>query len=401
MALATNGLSRIAPCVRGITTSAPNARDEVRHAMACRAAERLTIEPGALPQSEPAAQTAARASVRRPAAPAVAHEIHGPDHAGPGLRLQRAVFPELTMARVSTAQGGLGAVFESVAISLSLSGSRSSAVRISLKDTSLMQVNFPHAYDALARVHDDFARSVLPPDRLVFLMRQMRPTVAAAFCDGDLRAPDRAEMAVIVATQVVYARAIEYAFEDTSSMAGALGAQLAVLGGPVAAAAVPSGTSAPPATGVAGSLERARAVLTDSQALAAGIAPTSPGLSARFGIGTSGNLTLRIDSARPLAVGFGSSLDFQVVSLLGHYAELDGTVPPGSLGERLRSISTACGDGADDQTSRLTMALRARFVPGSAGSGPPAMTRGRDDANQSPAGLRPAAVRPPSRALRL
>ena len=233
----------------------------------------------------------------------------------PRLRMHTLALPELKLAGYSSVSAGGGGLL-SAAISLVGGGSATSQSDVDLHLENLEEIHLPAGITLhLVRKHQArFLATQLRPTDLIGLIATRGSAVVRALCETDFRKLDDDGISLMIANGVVFAHTIGYSFNSSSSYAGSLAAKFSVPTAPPAAApGGGAGTPAPAAGLLADQVQAQMAALTS---LSAGYGANTPGLQVSFGIGKTGNLTLRKTSARPLAVGLVGRLQYTIGQLM-------------------------------------------------------------------------------------
>jgi hypothetical protein len=262
----------------------------------------------------------------RPPAPRAADIGHAEDPAA-ALRLRRVAIPAFTAARLTQAQIGGGGTSGNVDFSAAFGAGSKVAVSVTLADLEELSVDAGRAmrmewlYGPIALYRD------MRPEMLLDYIQYADGNLLAPFCRGDWAALSGDKIAFVVANQVLYAHNIQYNFHDEASAAGALTAAIKAVATTVGVDAKdgdkegatppkPEGNAtppAPPAAPVAGNPgANAAALVAVAAQLSAqvkaleGLAPGTPGVTAKFGVGRLGTATLDFKYSRPMAVGIGA-----------------------------------------------------------------------------------------------
>ena len=222
----------------------------------------------------------------------------------PRLRMHTLALPELKLAGYSTVSAGGGGLL-SAAISLIGGGSATSQSDVDLTLENLEEIHLPAGTTLhLVRKHQArFLATQLRPTDLIAWIATRGSAVVRALCETDFRKLDDDGISLMIANGVVFAHTIGYSFNSSSSYAGSLAAKFSV----------PTVPTVPPAAPLSDQVQAQMAALTS---LSSGFGANSPGVRASFGIGKTGNLTLRKTSARPLAVGLVGRLQYTIGQLM-------------------------------------------------------------------------------------
>jgi hypothetical protein len=292
--------------------------------------------------------------------------------ATPAVRLQRAQVPVLAVARLTEGQLSGQGIVGGVGASLGLAASGNTALRIELKNIEMLRLDPPRVMDLSRRVLvEDFrarqhgnpergrALRFQPADMIRALEQQsteQRPLAMLA-CAGDFDRLARLGVRALTVNDVMYAREINYAFSRSSAAAMQLAADLRQLMG-LGVASIPPlvagerAGGAPAAAGAeADAATRARELLHRTRAIAG--APVGGELSVRseFAVSSAGELSMKVTTARPLAVGFGAALQYPIEEVM---------IPThaGQIQEARAMCQAVSGQPMSESTERV---LRANF----------------------------------------
>jgi hypothetical protein len=240
------------------------------------------------------------------------------------LRLRRSAIPALTVGRVTSAQLGAAGLLGNVGARLGLGSSTETAVHVyvsNIQELVLDAWRFSHMQERGSRRVD----GRIWAEDLISALGQMRPDLALPACKGDVSRLQRNGVTVEVINRVVYAGAVEYSFTHNAETAVRLALDLEAAGGqgkpkiPSLPASQGGGVGNNNA-GNAGSAEDATAAAKASGARLAGLlgslsgetGSTEPraGINSSFGVGTFGNMALKVNFNRPIAVGAGSRVRY-------------------------------------------------------------------------------------------
>jgi hypothetical protein len=239
------------------------------------------------------------------------------------VRLRRSAIPALTVGRVTSAQLGATGILGNVGARLGLGSSSETAIHIylsNIQELSLDTWRFSRMGEIGSRKVDGRSWS----EDLFSALGQLRPELALPACKGDVSRLQRSNVTVEVINRVVYAGAIEYSFSQNAETAVRLALDLEAVGGQVKpkipSLPAPQGGAASPGADKGGSVDDATAASNASAARLAGLlgslsgeaGSTDPraGINTSFGIGTFGNLALKVNFNRPIAVGAGSKVRY-------------------------------------------------------------------------------------------
>jgi hypothetical protein len=277
--------------------------------------DRLSIQP------LPTAAEASSPAVDRTTA-CDAYDVGHADQEKCQVRLRRSAIPALTVGRVTTAQLGATGLLGNVGARLGLGSSTETAVHIYLSNIQELSLDTWRFSRMQGRGSQSIDRLSWSED-LISSLGQLRPELALPACKGDVAQLQRNRVTVEVINRVVYAGAIEYSFSQNAETAVRLALDLEAAGGlgtpkipslpaPPAGAGSP-GTNAAPSTDAAGASKAAAgrlAGLLGSLSGETGGTEPRAGITTSFGIGTFGNMALKVKFNRPVAVGAGSKVRY-------------------------------------------------------------------------------------------
>jgi hypothetical protein len=301
---------------------------------------------------KPAPRATPRTPAPRTPAPRTPDVGHADDDAA-APRMRRVAMPGFTAARLTQAQIGGGGTSGNLDFSAAFGGGSKIAVSVTLGDVEELSIDAGRAR-RMEWLHGPIA-----------LFRDMRPEMLLDYiqdADGDLLAPFcRAEwanlpgekIAFIVANQVLYAHNIQYNFHDESGFAATMTAAIKAAAAAAGAAAdaakdakqdpkpdaaapapatPPAAAATPPApakrdppsasANTAEALARVASQLTDQVKALEGLAPKTPGVTAKFGIGRLGTSTLEFAYRRPMAVGIGAPRSLTIQEVVTAHANI-------------------------------------------------------------------------------
>lgn len=283
--------------------------------------DRLSIQPLPGKDADKSLDATPRVVLNDDAAPCK-YQIGHADQEKCRVRLQRSAIPALTVGRVTSAQLGATGLLGNVGARLGLGSSTETAVHIylsNIQELSLDTWRFSHMQ----------TRGALPVDRrlwaedLISALGQLRPELTLPACKGDVALLQRNGVTVEVINQVVYAGAIEYSFSQNAETAVRLALDLEAAGGqgtpkipslPAPSKVDASKPETSPSTDVTAAARGAAAArlagLLGSLSGEAGSTDARAGINTSFGIGTFGNMALKVNFNRPIAVGAGSKVRY-------------------------------------------------------------------------------------------
>ncbi len=236
------------------------------------------------------------------------------------VRMQRATIPGHQVGRITEGQLGAAGLLGNFGAQIGLGTSSETAVNITLRNVQDISLDTWRLSRLRSRHWGQVANLIWAED-LLALLREMRPDLLPAACNGDPAALNRAGVEIMMINRVVYAGGIEYGFtrNATTAIRAAVDLQSVLAGQPQApeipALASPPARAATPAN--ATPREAAGARLAGLlQAMTGQPSGGRAGANLSFGIGTYGNLTLNEDFNRLVAVGAGSRLRFSFHEML-------------------------------------------------------------------------------------
>ncbi len=288
--------------------------------------DRLRIQP--LPAREGQAPTGVerqRAVARGQAATAGDYQVGHADEGAARVRLRRAALPGLTVGRVTEAALGGGGTSGNFGAALGFGRQSRSVVQITLSDVQDMAID-TWRLSRMLRDHETRLTDRVRVEDLLLYLTELRPDLLAAACAGNAARLAREEVSIIVIGRVLYAGGIDYSFDRSAETALRLAIDLqSTLARQPQAPQVPTlptnpTRSAPTATEPAAAAGERLAGMFNALTGETGGAGRA-GVTARLGIGTFGQLTLKTEFGRPIAVGAGGriNLDF-FQAMRGDYA---------------------------------------------------------------------------------
>ncbi|TPG52294.1 hypothetical protein EAH89_18830 [Roseomonas nepalensis] len=242
------------------------------------------------------------------------YDIGHADEAGCPVRLQRAAIPNLSVGRITVGQLGAAGVYGNFGTRIGLGRSSETAIRISLRNVQDLSLDAWR----LNLLHNNYADDVYQRvwvEVLFEVLGQLRPDMVGMACQGDARALANAGIEVLVMNRVIYAGGLEYAFTNNAETAVRLALDLQrvvsstspavpAFAGGTGSGKVDSPPQTPPTTDNAAAGQRLAALMAGVTGESGGAGRL--GVTANFGVGTFGSLSLKHDFNRPVAVGAGS-----------------------------------------------------------------------------------------------
>ena len=288
--------------------------------------------------------------------------------ATPVVRLHRTDVPSLTVARVSEGQLGGSGTMDGVAFQLGFGSAGSTALTIKLGDLQELTLDTPRATGMIRRAiveayryrlnnpNGDFpvgtGSPLSPRDVLTALQQASVParSLAKLACQADWTSLANENVRIIVANRVLYAGSIDYQFGKSRQTALKAAVDLAAT---LPAASRSVKPPALPATMAASSADtdatkrQAQAVKDLLAAVQGGPEGSPLGITASYGVGSEGTLTLTQTYTRPMAVGFGAALTYPLESAMvpltddeiieaENYCRTDGGIEPDPNFNKLR-----------------------------------------------------------------
>ncbi|MBD0273634.1 MAG: hypothetical protein ICV73_17115 [Acetobacteraceae bacterium] len=317
-------------------------------------------------------QTEDRMRVQAFGAPAAGgHEIGHADEEGAAVRLRRSAIPALTVGRISEAQLGAAGALGNLGARLGFGAAGRTAVHVSLRDVQELSLDAWRVSRQI-EMHETYLQNRARVEDLLLHLRQLRPDLLGAACNGDMRAIDRGGVEILVITRVIYAGGIEHSFSRGAEAVVRLAADLQ--------GSLPVGTRPPPrapeapAGGAASTAADASARLASLTAdLDAAGGANRAGAATSFGLGTFGTLSLKTDFKRPVAVAAGSRVSYTFArALRGDY---DTRPETSCLLERRRGYADAfCRQNgvsfSQEGLARVFRSSTGPCDPGKRASGP-------------------------------
>lgn len=297
--------------------------------------DRLAIQPLPVRDGGNAQDTTGRAPAVDRSTACGEYQIGHADQEKCRVRLRRSAIPALTVGRVTSAQLGATGLLGNVGARLGLGSSTETAVQIylsNIQELSLDSWRFSRMEGSGSRRMD----GRIWAEDLISALGQLRPELALPACKGDVSRLQRNNVTVEVINRVVYAGAVEYSFSQNAETAVRLALDLEAAAGQVKPK-IPSlpglqvGPSTPGASGNNPSEDAAAATKAAGNRLAgllgslsgeAGSTEPRAGISTSFGIGTFGNMALKVHFNRPIAVGAGSRVRYSFFDWANGTSEL-------------------------------------------------------------------------------
>lgn len=231
------------------------------------------------------------------------------------VRMQRAAMPGVVVGRITQGQLGAAGVLGNFGAQIGFGRSSETAVTIRLRNVQDISLD-AWRLSRLRQAHWRSVADLIWAEDLLALLREMRPELLADACNGNAARLARAGVEVMLINRVIYAGGFEYGFTNNASTAIRAAVDLqSVLAGQPQAPVMPTLPTAPPAqppapaagaTPQAAAGARLASVLQGITGYEGGAGRA--GVSASFGMGRFGNLSLNEDFNRLIAVGAGSRL---------------------------------------------------------------------------------------------
>jgi hypothetical protein len=243
------------------------------------------------------------------------------------VRLQRSAIPTLTVGRVTNAQLGAAGTYGNFGGRLGLGNSSQTAVTITLRNVQEQGLDV-WRIDKLLSEDETKVWHEVWVELLMDQLRQLRPDrpdLVVAVCNGNTQALADEKIEVVIMNRVIYAGGIEYSFSRNveTAVKFALDFQ-STLPNQARAPVIPDFASAsstakgnspatlqlPPVTAdpTAAAGERLAGLMSAVTGESGTAGRT--GTTTSFGVGTFGNLSLKEDFNRPIAVGAGSRIRY-------------------------------------------------------------------------------------------
>ncbi len=249
------------------------------------------------------------------------------------IRLRNLNLPDLTVGKYSAASLGIGAETAGQFISGAFGGQKESAISVSVHHLKELHVDEGAVFGLVDSEAQSFLANQLPPFVLMRLIAQKDRTLIKAVCEARFDALDKAGITLVAANEVVYAHDIDYSFNDSSTLAGALAVQAAKApstGGSSSGGSSSGGASGGPSSGGTPPPDATtpRSAATNVKDLVASLNENikqynnSAGGNASFGIGTTGAIVLRTHTRHPLAIGMAGVARYAVGDIFNGYRYL-------------------------------------------------------------------------------
>ena len=241
---------------------------------------------------------------------------------GPGkppTRLRMMALPDVSVAKVSNGSIAGGGLLGALSVGLGLNASAETSVDISIQDVAELHIGGGATLAAIRAHEAEFIAHNLKPTYLLEFLAQRDRGLAKAACDTDFARLDTANISLLVANEIVYAKGMNFSYSDKTTLAG----RLSVSSPAAAGAAAGSGSAgsgsgpAPAAAKVPTLADEVAAAQATLSAMAKEYGSTSPGVGISFGVGRSGNMTLKQTWPRPLAVGIAGSIRYSIGDVMG------------------------------------------------------------------------------------
>jgi len=282
-------------------------------------------QPAAVPAAANAAQQPKKSAAGQ-AAQVPAFDVYNPtavDKNGQPqpVRLQRIALPGLQVARVTNGQLTAAAPIQTFLAKFGLSASDATGYDLTLSDVEEVHLPIAPAYKLLQLEVAEFLANILSPEVLLFWVHQRNPDLLTPLCATRFDDRRLKNSLLLIANEVVYAHAVDYSFASNSTLAGQIAVSLA------AASTQPGGGAPNGGAGAGAPANGSGPTASTETALGAAIkslndstnSQSAAGGSASFGIGRTGNLTLKQSFDMPMAIGMGSFIEYSLGELMEQY----------------------------------------------------------------------------------
>ena len=299
---------------------------------------------------KPAPRATPRTPAPRTPAPLKPDIGHADDDAA-ALRMRRVAMPGFTAARLTQAQIGGGGTSGNLDFSAAFGGGSKIAVSVTLGDVEELSIDAGRAR-RMEWLHGPIALfRDIRPEMLLDYIQDADGDLLAPFCRAEWSSLPGEKIAFIIANQVLYAHNIQYNFHDESGFAATMTAAIKAAAAAASAAgaaaddakagakddskpapkpeagAAPEPAKKDPQAATASArtaeaLARVATQLTDQVKALEGLAPKTPGVAAKFGIGRLGTSTLEFAYRRPMAVGIGAPRSLTVQEVVTAHANI-------------------------------------------------------------------------------
>jgi hypothetical protein len=259
--------------------------------------------------------------------------VNGNTH-DPKFRMQVLALPDLSVARVATGSvSGGGPVSGFGSIFGGLSASSQASVDLALENLEELRLPASDTVHLVRKYQAKFLAEHLKPTDLISLVAKRGRADVVALCETDFKKLDDDGISLLVANGVVYTHTISYSFTDGSSFAGTIAADVTALAAVSPKAPPTAGPAAPPAANPApaGLSAQVPAQIAALQALSSTFGANTPGAQVSFGIGKTGNLTLKKSYRQPLAIGFVAREQFTIGELMATVRDDISGIAPAAM----------------------------------------------------------------------